>query len=325
MQFRRFSAAASVPDGVVVAKPRWQRLRTSARRAREISKQTRKIQLYVLIIGSFLTTAYFLYSRRAGVSEFMRPATDARIVTKSDAVPPLPVPDLKSGRDQDLLARVQMENELLYTDLQSFVCNEQIERYRGQLHSEKGHQIDTLTSRVSFENGVEHYTDIYQNKHARAAISNVSGAWSEGEFGTLLRQTRALLATQPVSLKASTDLNGEPAALYTFEVSEQDSPWNLAVKSEQYRIPFRTDVWVSKSSGRMLRIERTSTAIPPSVGISEIQWAVSLEPVEMNGKTWLLPRTGEYSVLYEHSNHREWNVMTFSDYRRYGSTVVMHF
>ena len=59
--------------------------------------------------------------------------------------------------------------------------------------------------------------------------------------------------------------------------------------------------------------------------ISEVDWSVKLAPVELNGHTWLLPKSGQYAVLYAESNRREWNLMSFSDYRRYGSEVAVRF
>ncbi len=128
-----------------------------------------------------------------------------------------------------------------------------------------------------------------------------------------------------IRLGLADEIGGFPAAEYTFDVSGADSPWDLTVASQQYRVPFETKVWVSKSSARILKIARTSAAMPPSSRISEIQWSVVLQPVDMDGKTWLLPNTGEYSVLYEHSNHREWNIINFTDYHRYTSRSVIHF
>ncbi len=225
----------------------------------------------------------------------------------------------------DLLARAQLENELVYTDLKSFICNEEMERYQAHLNGQNPHRIDTVYAKLSFENGVENYTDVRENNRDRPSLSSIPGAWSEGEFGTLLRQTRALLATQPISQQMETTLNGAPAMIYSFQVPGQDSPWDLTVSSQQYRVPFETKVWVSKSSGEILQIARTSTAIPPDSGISEIQWSVALKPVDLDGKAYLLPSTGEYSVLYARTNHREWNVINFSDYHRYTSRSVIHF
>jgi hypothetical protein len=245
------------------------------------------------------------------------------VPAKLDTSVPLVLPTEKPGGE--LIARAELENELVYTDLKSFVCNEQIQRYKGTLDGDRVHQIDTVTSKVSFENGVERYSDIRQNNHQRAAMSSLPGAWSEGEFGTLLRQTRALLGTATATLKEQSDLDGTPAAEYAIQVSEADSPWNLVIASHNYSIPFETDVWISKTTGQILKIERVSSEMPPETGISELRWSVNLEPIQVDEKTWLLPRTGSYVVTYMNLNRKEWNVMNFSGYRRYGAQTILHF
>ena len=106
----------------------------------------------------------------------------------------------------DILSKARAANENLYSSLQSFVCHERIERFRGPLNAETGRALDTVTANLSFENGVEHYSDVRQNARPRDGISNLTGAWSEGEFGTLLLQTETLLKTQPVFVPDSPSL-----------------------------------------------------------------------------------------------------------------------
>jgi hypothetical protein len=223
------------------------------------------------------------------------------------------------------LERVRAANEQLYSDLESFVCHEQMVRYKGALSGDKAHQIDTVSARVSFENGTERYTEVRQNRQTRLSISAVPGAWSEGEFGTLLRQTELLLRMMPVKYLGDSHIDNTPTAVYAFEVNEQDSPWDLAVGGQHYRIPFRTEVSVARDSGDILDIERTSADVPPQTRISQVRWSVSLAPVDLNGRTWLLPKSGEYAVSYEEAGRREWNLLSFSDYHRYGSEVALRF
>jgi hypothetical protein len=225
----------------------------------------------------------------------------------------------------DVLTKARAANENLYASLQSFVCHERIERFQGRLNAESGRPIDTVTANLSFENGVEHYSDVRQNTRPRGSLSNLAGAWSEGEFGTLLLQTQALLRTQPVFFQAFTTLGDTATAIYRFDVPGEISPWDLEVGGQHYRLPFRTDVWISTRTGEIVKIARTSLSIAPETRIAVLEWKITLEPVELNGKQWLLPKTGEYSVIYDQSNRREWNLMSFSDYRRYGSEVSLRF
>lgn len=271
-------------------------------------------------------------------NSFAAAGTDPQPANDLRAAAPAVVPEVQPGgllppslpavpieQKPDLLSLVRGANEEVYSDLQSFVCNEEMRRFKGRIHGETSRQIDRVTARVSFENGVEHYSEIRQNDRERPTISSIGGAWSTGEFGTLLRQTQLLLKTQPVLFRTNTELDGKPVAQYAVEVSEQDSPWDLEIRAEHFHIPFRTEFWVSQETGQILKIERVSTSIPAGMGISEIHWSVTLQPVQLNGKTWLLPNTGEYAVLYEQSGRREWNEMTFSNYHRYGSEVALRF
>ncbi len=226
---------------------------------------------------------------------------------------------------RDLTTLIEKSIEEIYLNLESFVCNEEIRRFRGSIAGAKLRQIDRLTARVSFENGIERYTDVRQNDRERPAFSRLIGAWSTGEYGTLLRQTDQLLRTPRVPFCSDTEIDGTPATLCSIWVLRQETPWDLKVRAHHYRIPFHTDVWVAKASGQILKLERVSTEVPRQMGISEIRWDVSLQTLELNGRTWLLPKTGRYAVLYGASGRSEWNEMTFSNYHRYGSEVSLRF
>lgn len=230
-----------------------------------------------------------------------------------------------SQRSRSVLAKARDTNEEIYRNLHSFVCSEKIERFKGPFAAETAKRIDTVSATVSFENGTEHYSEIRQNAKVRPTMSSLEGAWSEGEFGTLLQQTRTLLSTGSPTFRTYADLDGIPTAVFEVAVSAAKSPWELVIRSHHYRVPFRTKVWVSEAEGEILKIERASTDIPRGMGISQIRWDVELKQVELNGRTWLLPSVAGYAVFYDDASHREWNVMHFSNYRRYGSEVAIRF
>lgn len=268
-----------------------------------------------LVLGAVLCSAnYFLVD--AFAADVTSALATASVPLTQNAAPPDASPDL--------LARVRAANQELYSNLQFFVCNERIRRFE-TVTAGAAHHIDTWTARVSFENGTEHYTQIRQDKQPRTTLASIAGAWSEGEFGTLLQQTQILMNTPGVVFKGYTELNGVPVAIYVVEIAAQYSPWDLEVERRHYRIPFRTETWVSRSTGQILKIERVSTELPTLVGIAEMRWSVTLESLALDQKSWLLPKAGSYAVVYKTTGRREWNELTFSEYHRYGSEVALRF
>jgi hypothetical protein len=79
------------------------------------------------------------------------------------------------------------------------------------------------------------------------------------------------------------------------------------------------------NTGDILKIDRTTIGIPSETHISETQWIVTLDRVTLNGQTWLLPCSGTYAVLYNEPRRREWNLISFTDYQRYGAQTALEF
>jgi hypothetical protein len=290
--------------------------------------RTRTIIVGLLAVYAICSTGFFIF-RVIGTQKASTGNSAAHSASAGDlnlpAAPPFPEDNPAPATGADLLARVEIENELRYTDLQSFVCHEQMDRFRSNLKGDNPKRLDTVTAQVSFENGVENYSGIQQNNRLRGSMTEIPGAWSEGEFGTLLRQTKTLLTTRTSTSQPTKSQEGEAAVLYSLSVPGQESPWELIVDNQKFRVPFLTEVMVSQTTGRILKIKRTSTAMPASFGISEIEWSVNLKPVLMDGNQWLLPTSGDYSILYQKSNRREWNEITFAGYHRYTAASVIHF
>src|SRR3569833_960457 len=139
-----------------------------------------------------------------------------------------------SPAEKELLAKVNATNQQAYSELDSFICAEQIRRYRGPLGSEKARAIDTITANLSYVSGVEHYSDILQNGHARPNLESFVGVWSQGEFGTLLHQTISLLGSRPVEFQVPETLDGKTAFVFGFSVDTAGSPWELHVQDRVY-------------------------------------------------------------------------------------------
>jgi hypothetical protein len=225
----------------------------------------------------------------------------------------------------ELLDRVRISAELVVVNLSNFACSEQIDRYRGSAHHAAGHKVDVITTRVSYSNESEHYSDVHQNSKPLHQIAGISGAWSAGEYGTILRETVKALRSRSIQFVSFSTLEGKTAAVYRFDYTAQDSPWDISVSGVHYPLPFHGQVWASPTTGDILRIDRIAYEVPVETGISAVNWAVMFGPSQADGKTYLLPMKGVYSVSYLNSDRHEWNEIAFSDYKRFSSDVVVHF
>jgi hypothetical protein len=176
------------------------------------------------------------------------------------------------------LTFVKVTNEAAFHSIQSFVCQEEIERHRGRSGAEGGKHVDTITTLVSFENGVEQYSDIRRKNRPLKDLAMLDGAWSKGELGTLLKQTQLLFPGRQIFEGEEKGPDGY-VAVYSFDVPSGSNPWDLEVGGQHYHIAFHTRIWVSESSHLIARIERTSMQMPANLGITEIRWGVTLPPV----------------------------------------------
>ena len=227
--------------------------------------------------------------------------------------------------DALLYARAQTAAQSLYFDLQSFICTEQVQRYRKTEDGQATVPLGALSSRLSFEKGVERYSDLSQNGTPLTRMSEVEGAWSNGDYGTLIRHTSALLRSgKPIYARAE-ELTGIPAELFAFEIPSNESDWDLQVADIHFKLPFHADIWVSQASGQILKISWTSTAIPGNTGIGRIQWDIAVGPVDLSGRTWMLPKSGRYIVSYNDSYRQDTNFLTFSNYHRYEALSVIRY
>lgn len=232
---------------------------------------------------------------------------------------------ITANQPADLVDRVIASASQVYENLTNFVCREDIERYKGSGRNSMGRKLDVITSTVSYDRDAEHYTEIFQNNKPLNRIRGLSGAWSEGEYGTLLGETLKALQSRKMGPAFSTTLDGAPAVVYSFDYSTADSPWEIEVAGRHYFLPFRGQLWASPATGEVLRVDRIATVVPEQTGIAGVNWSVSFGSQSADKRTFWLPTKAVYSVAYLDGGRREWNLIAFSRYRRYGSDVVVRF
>ena len=157
------------------------------------------------------------------------------------------------------------------------------------------------------------------------------GSWEWFAGGTVipsssvLGETLKALKSQPVTFVSYSSMDGTPAAVYAFEYTADDSPWEIEISGKHYFLSFHGQIWASTETGSVLRILRVADDMPRQTGIAGVNWAVDFGTQPADGKTFWLPSKAVYSVTYLDAKRHEWNLIGFSGYKRYGSEVVVRF
>ena len=242
-------------------------------------------------------------------------------------IPRAPGPIIQAGESNlgdAFLVNARQVNQALYHSLVSFVCQERIDRYTGPTNANHERHRDTITLTLSVQDGTEQYSNLRRKGRLLGDFFKLGGAWSQGEFISMLRYTEEALASQGLTLKGEEEIQGKTTLVYDF-LPAAESKHFLRVDGQQYIVPFVTRVWIDEDSSQILRIAETSTELPTGLGIAQVRWKVSLNQVSVDGTQWLLPSTAEYSVDYFDSKVNRCNIITFSDYHRYTAKTSIRF
>ena len=128
----------------------------------------------------------------------------------------------------DLCARVDRQ----IADLGNIVMHEEISRYtslRG-----KSVKVDEFDASVEVADGMDSFASLRRNNRPYSAAAQIPGAWSVGEFSTMLRISREVLSRESVRLVPAS--GSEPAALVAeFHYPASSARWMGAAPRQRGR------------------------------------------------------------------------------------------
>ena len=112
-------------------------------------------------------------------------AHEEEVAVASEMPPAAPVPEAPPEPDP-LLDKAKDESSNFLAGLPSFVCQQFTTRYVSESHPASWKAQDVVSAEVVYEDGKERYDKVAINgKPAKQKIEE-TGAWSTGEFGTVL-------------------------------------------------------------------------------------------------------------------------------------------
>ena len=220
--------------------------------------------------------------------------------------------------------RIEATIDQRLSAITNLVCHEQIARYARKGNSIS--QLDTLDVNVEVLNGTERYSRIRRKEKTFSDMREVPGTWSVGEMATLLSATRDAIGLGDIRVGQDELEHWGRSLLMMFKYPASSRRWYLRANSRVNWLPFEGRVWTSPLTGEILRVTWVANDLPADSGVAQVLWTVDFSPVNLSSLMVTVPQKALYQVTYKNrADHVDWNVTSFSEYRRYYSDSAIHF
>lgn len=210
--------------------------------------------------------------------------------------------------------------------LPNYVCQEVVTRYVSQTRVPSWNVIDTVSAELVFEGQKESYRNLAINGKPSKKAPEETGAWSTGEFGTVLRNLFDPGTDADFKFTQEDTIAHKSASVYKFSVVRARSSWKIWVPG-QYILPaYKGSVWLDKENGNVLRIEMQAKEIPEEFPRISVESAVDYEYISLGTpEKFLLPVHAEVLSCDRGSNECDRNVIEFRNYHKFTGESTIKF
>jgi hypothetical protein len=254
-----------------------------------------------------------------------RPSPQTADLPEAPAEPAPPVE--AAGPSEDPLIAKARETTVGFTDkLPNYVCKEFMTRYASSTEPADWKPLDLVSTDLVYEQGREKYGNISVNgKPFRKGMQDLGGAWSTGEFGTMLLDLFAPGTAAQFELRREGSIAGARARVYDFEVERTHSHWRVSAPSQSMFAGYRGSVWIEPQTGRVLRLEIQARALPKEFPLDTVESAVDYDHVMIGGRKFLLPVHAETLACERGTRNCSRNTIDFRTYHKYEASSDITF
>jgi hypothetical protein len=211
--------------------------------------------------------------------------------------------------------------------LPNYICQQFTARFVSTSHIVSWQAQDVVSAEVVYENGKESYRNLAINgKPIKKGMEELSGSWSTGEFGTLLRDLFSPATAASFRYRKDSTIAGMTAGLYDFQVERDHSHWRVQVASQSVFPSYKGSVWIEKKNGRVLRIEMQTRNMPSEFPLDKVETAADYEYVRIGGsQQFLLPVHSETLSCQRGTSVCSRNAIDFRNYKKYSGEASITF
>lgn len=264
------------------------------------------------------------------------PQQSASLPLPAVDLPPVALPRSERPQDQeplpprqeDRLIQRATEAALEFTEtLPNYVCQEMMNRSESNSQPANWHPLDVVSMEVVYENGKENYRNFALNgKPTSKPMSELGGAYSTGEFGTVLIDLFSPATAAEFHPRGEARIAGVTAKTYDFDVKRENSHWDLHFGSQSYSPAYSGSVWIDPQTGRVLRIEMQARSLPKDFPTDHVESATDYQYVRLGGtQQFLLPVHSETLSCQRGTQYCSRNTIDFRNYHKYTGESTVEF
>jgi hypothetical protein len=222
-------------------------------------------------------------------------------------------------KDEPLIRRAADAAMEFTETLPSYVCTELVTRTQSEGSANNFQPIDVVSMEVLYTDGREDYRNIQINgKKTVKKIEETGGAWSTGEFGTVLVDLFHPATGAVFHFRRDSRAGGIMAKMYDFEVAREGSHWSIHASSQTYNPPYVGSVWIDPATSRVLRIEMEAKGLPGEFPLDHVESATDYQYIRLgDAKQYLLPVHAETLSCQRGTAYCSRNVIDFRNYHKY--------
>ncbi len=222
-------------------------------------------------------------------------------------------------KDEPLIRRAADAAMEFTETLPSYVCTEMVTRSQSESTPANFQPIDVVTMEVLYTDGREDYRNIQINgKKTVKKIEDTGGAWSTGEFGTVLVDLFSPATGAVFHYRRDSRAGGIMAKMYDFEVAREGSHWSIHASAQSYNPPYVGSVWIDPATSRVLRIEMEAKGLPAEFPLDHVESATDYQYIRLgDAKQYLLPVHAETLSCQRGTAYCARNVIDFRNYHKY--------
>jgi hypothetical protein len=230
-----------------------------------------------------------------------------------DAPPPPPVDARKAFLEKARAVALEYVEKL-----PNYICTEVASRYVSETRVPSWAVVDVVSAEVVYEDRKESYRNVTINGKATKKSPEETGAWSTGEFGTILRNLFEPGTQADFKYAQGDTIAHLPASVYKFTVARARSTWKIMVPGQYIFPAYKGSVWIDKQNGNVLRIEMQARDIPEEFPRIVVESSVDYEYISLGApEKFLLPVHAEVLSCARGSNDCDRNVIDFRNYHKF--------